>query len=416
MAAFAMDMMDRMADEDEDPTLREGIKYPGKHDVMLGRGGESTYHCGNIAFRQLVEDHKTKYYSCPRAHKSRVVTEVVKKWRLLTPPGRFLTRSTPAEGDKSPWHDVGDGRALKKASHSLRDAVRCFSVEKKHRAQQADLEVAEIPVSTADTRKRSLGSDLFLSSSRVGGNKLGAELDVRTTAKKGSAFFLANTRVANSKVSLGMELMAARNVGKPKMVVAPAFEERPSKRQRVVCDEREEQQDDCRREEEQPVACDERRDCGRDGAAAALESIPSTISWDRPPPAETFSFLPSFFSSNNNHTNVQQQPSFFAPKTRSLSPCGSADWFTTATEDLPVQATSFLLPTADVLVQEVVVSDSSNGRDSASSDDDNSLGWFSAADAEQNMTSFSSAPLFNVDLRGLHKPLAVTSYVSSGRE
>jgi len=34
------------------------IQYPGKHDVMLGRGGESNYHSGNISFRHMVFSFK----------------------------------------------------------------------------------------------------------------------------------------------------------------------------------------------------------------------------------------------------------------------------------------------------------------------------------------------------------------------
>lgn len=226
MSTSAMELLqmgrlhaDRMADEDEDPTLREGIKYPGKHDVMLGRGGESTYHCGNIAFRQLVEDHKTKYYTCPRAHKSRVVAEVVQKWRQLTPPGRFLTRTNPAAGEKSPWHDVGDGRALKKASHSLRDSVRCFSLEKKQKSNEEGCDGgAEISVSAADTRKR------------------------------------GRPEMIQSKNNSMAEFNPVLNVQKPKLMFMSAFEDRPTKRQRAACDEREEVEEDCRRE----GGCDER--------------------------------------------------------------------------------------------------------------------------------------------------------------
>jgi hypothetical protein len=190
---------------------------------MLGRGGESTYHCGNIAFRQLVEDHKTKYYTCPRAHKSRVVAEVVQKWRQLSPPGRFLTRTHPGAGDKSPWHDVGDGRALKKASHSLRDSVRCFSLEKKQKTHEGDEAEAEISTSTsaaADNHRKRTRPELIPSS--LGKKKpnvvVGRAIQLHTIATH-----------------------------KPKMLILPpALDERPVKRQRVVMtDERED--NDCRR-------------------------------------------------------------------------------------------------------------------------------------------------------------------------
>lgn len=168
-------MPSRRVDNEQDPNLLQGINYPGSHDVMLGRGGESTYHTGNITFRKLVEDHKDKYYGAPRSSKSSVVAEVVRKWRSMDPPGRFLTRTHPGSGEDSSWHDVGDRRALKKSSHSLRDSVRCISIEKKkwegegvgltglHSVSEDDtLEIRCFSKNVPDRRKRGIPDNAAL--------------------------------------------------------------------------------------------------------------------------------------------------------------------------------------------------------------------------------------------------------------
>lgn len=315
---------------------------------MLGRGGESTYHCGNIAFRQLVEDHKRKYYTCPRAHKSRVVALVVQKWRQLSPPGRFLTRTNPAAGDKGPWHDVGDGRALKKTSHSLRDAVRCFTVEKRQRAAQG-LEEAEISANIS--------------------------VDISANRKRGRPELIQSVALPHPEQPVFDGRLVSVVGRKPKICVLPAFEERQVKKQRVVYDERDEAQDDCHREglgEEDGVrACGEGE--GRD--RFDCDVILSAVSFS--PPQETFVPLVSCFN--------PPKPQQGEPMARLPSPCGSADWFTPATEDLPVQAVA-TLPPANVLVQEVVVSSAKYDQDEE--DDENSVdSW--CTEREQDMALFT---------------------------
>jgi hypothetical protein len=395
-------------------------------DVMLGRGGESTYHCGNIAFRQLVEDHKNKYYLSPRAHKSRVVAEVVRKWRQLTPPGRFLTRSNPGDGDKSCWHDVGDRRALKKASHSLRDAVRCFSIEKKQREREQlghtpdcddedDPFVSDI-VSPSDGRKRGRVEqepEYMPSFSDTKGPTIGRYRPA------GASAYISTLSVNQKKSS--------------SLVVLPALEERPTKMRRVVCDEREEAEDDCRRE-----GCDDDDDCGRgddercsgerDSCAReegsgrqgsfVLSSIRNYQMMEYPAACSSSSSS----RSSKFQAPPRQQP-LFANACRqqqerldaNSSPCGSADWFTMA--DLPVAAAPpYALPTADVLVREVNQA-ANNTVMGGSLSDDESLGWFSEGEEENNVSFFSFAPSVNVSL---HKPLASrkshSGRASSGRE
>lgn len=98
-----------------------GIDYPGMNDVMCGRGGGTNNHIGNIRFRQLVNEHKLRYLAATKVEKPKVAMEVVQMWRALNPPGRFLTKTDPSQGDDSLWHDVGDKKAREKASQCLRE-------------------------------------------------------------------------------------------------------------------------------------------------------------------------------------------------------------------------------------------------------------------------------------------------------
>lgn len=94
------------------------IKYPGKHDVMLGRGGESNYHSGNIAFRHSVQKYKEAFRLGSRKEKNRVIETVVQAWRTQEPPGRFVSKHRTDTGECF-WNDVGDGLAKKRAAKSL---------------------------------------------------------------------------------------------------------------------------------------------------------------------------------------------------------------------------------------------------------------------------------------------------------
>lgn len=85
---------------------------------MLGRGGETNNHVGNVKFRQMVLRHKDIYLKASRQDKSNIAWEIVMEWRHLSPPGRFLTRTNPLEA-ASVWHDVGDEQAKRRTSKTL---------------------------------------------------------------------------------------------------------------------------------------------------------------------------------------------------------------------------------------------------------------------------------------------------------
>jgi hypothetical protein len=100
----------------------------GMHDVLLGRGGGTNNHEGNVLFRKLVNEHKMRYLACSKVDKPKVAREVVQLWRKMVPPGRFLARKD--ETKKGPgsvkdadnvWFEVGDKKAREKASQCLRE-------------------------------------------------------------------------------------------------------------------------------------------------------------------------------------------------------------------------------------------------------------------------------------------------------
>lgn len=102
------------------------IENPGPHDVVLGRGGGCNNHSGNINFRKLVNQHRMRYLAAPKQKKPDVARQVVREWRKLDPPGRFLARRDQLRGPSSilksvQWYEVGDKKAREKASQCLRE-------------------------------------------------------------------------------------------------------------------------------------------------------------------------------------------------------------------------------------------------------------------------------------------------------
>ena len=98
------------------------------NDVLLGRGGGTNNHAGNVKFRRLVNEHKLRYLAASKVDKPKVAREVVQLWRQMDPPGRFLARtdedkkaSERNSDENTIWFDVGDKKANAKASQCLRE-------------------------------------------------------------------------------------------------------------------------------------------------------------------------------------------------------------------------------------------------------------------------------------------------------
>ena len=125
------------------------ILHPGLNDILCGRGGATNAHPGNIKFRKLVAAHKLRYLAATKCDKPAVAKDVVREWRAMDPPGRFLAKmenpsksggggggdgNNTSEDDttfgmsnnnntKAPeyWYDIGDKKAREKASQCLRE-------------------------------------------------------------------------------------------------------------------------------------------------------------------------------------------------------------------------------------------------------------------------------------------------------
>ena len=73
---------------------------------------------GNSNFRQFVRQFRDEYQAAPRQKKPEIALKVVRRWRNLDPPGRFLARTYPNQAS-STWHEVGDKLATKRALKNL---------------------------------------------------------------------------------------------------------------------------------------------------------------------------------------------------------------------------------------------------------------------------------------------------------
>jgi hypothetical protein len=117
------------------------IREPGEHDVLLGRGGGTNNHSGNIKFRQLVNEHKLRYLFCPKMEKARVARDVVALWRALAPPGRFLScrggekmkrEPRSVQDSENEWSEVGDQKAHEKTLQCLRERTPLVTRKRQH--------------------------------------------------------------------------------------------------------------------------------------------------------------------------------------------------------------------------------------------------------------------------------------------
>mmetsp|Transcript_17532 Transcript_17532/g.43092 ORF Transcript_17532/g.43092 Transcript_17532/m.43092 type:complete len:121 (-) Transcript_17532:258-620(-) len=84
-------------------------------DVLLGRGGGSNHHKGNIAYRKRILSLQPSYKNLDRDAKTGMSEEVV-AW-VQARKGRFLKR----ESKSSPWYIVTDATARQKVSQALRE-------------------------------------------------------------------------------------------------------------------------------------------------------------------------------------------------------------------------------------------------------------------------------------------------------
>ena len=79
--------------------------------------GKTNHHPGNIKWRLIIEEKKDEYKTSTRTGKPIIAMEVVRIWRDLSPPGRFLRK----DDETGLWDDIGDEDARIKCSQTLRD-------------------------------------------------------------------------------------------------------------------------------------------------------------------------------------------------------------------------------------------------------------------------------------------------------
>lgn len=99
------------------PMPSEVIVHVQKNDVLLGRGGETNHHIGNIQYRQLVKICQPAYLEAKRRDKPKIAERIVHAVRCLS--GRFLKK----DAETSTWRDVGNTRAREKTSQALREGA-----------------------------------------------------------------------------------------------------------------------------------------------------------------------------------------------------------------------------------------------------------------------------------------------------
>jgi hypothetical protein len=115
-------------------------------DFLLGRGGETNNHSGNILFRQLIKEFKEAYQNAPKTQKPLISQKLVAKWRGMSPPGRFLERN---EQDKV-WIDVGDVVACRKTSKALGERGK----RNKHGHSDTDEDLLPAVESTSGNKRK----------------------------------------------------------------------------------------------------------------------------------------------------------------------------------------------------------------------------------------------------------------------
>ena len=101
----------------------------GKYDVLLGRGGKTNAHEGNVFFREEVAKRTVEYLGAKKTSKIVIAKSVVTTVHDLG--GRFLTLQKV--GNEVMWVEVPEKRAIAKASQALRENLdvrnSCFKVK-----------------------------------------------------------------------------------------------------------------------------------------------------------------------------------------------------------------------------------------------------------------------------------------------
>ncbi|CAB9511874.1 Protein tyrosine kinase [Seminavis robusta] len=118
-----------------------------ENDVLLKSQNDESGP--NIRFRNLLESRCEEYASKSKMEQPLMAVEILKEWRLLQPPGRFLIVEEGTSQTLPLWKDVGDKQARTFISKTLkqmvkqRAAVAATDKEAQRRRQQEQQRDAE---------------------------------------------------------------------------------------------------------------------------------------------------------------------------------------------------------------------------------------------------------------------------------
>jgi hypothetical protein len=123
------------------PCVPACIDEPSYFDVLLGRGGASANHSGNLHFRQLIAANRTSYPGLTKKQKMLLARQIVDIVRGTDPPGRFLAR----DGKTGYYYDVGLPRSLEKTSQALREKSSTDRTENDPMLTRVDSVLSDTP-------------------------------------------------------------------------------------------------------------------------------------------------------------------------------------------------------------------------------------------------------------------------------
>ena len=134
------------------------ITEPLPTDCLFGRGGGTNHHPGNKLYRQRVEDKKELYLKSKRLDKPIVAMDIIKEWRDMDPPGRFLKQDDVTKL----WNDVGDKKAREKTSQALREKPVKDKEDDEHHEKETRFENGTNTLRRGNliTRDHSLGTEI----------------------------------------------------------------------------------------------------------------------------------------------------------------------------------------------------------------------------------------------------------------
>lgn len=89
---------------------------PTENDVLLGRGGGTNSHSGNVAFRSIVARHQAEYLQAKKKDKVTIARRIV--GLVHDNGGKFLRKNS--DGD---WEEVEEKKATEKTSQALREGL-----------------------------------------------------------------------------------------------------------------------------------------------------------------------------------------------------------------------------------------------------------------------------------------------------